>query len=483
MYNFPHTQQSDDGAVAMKEPVGPQILVVDDDASMVRMLRHRLEREGYRVASASNGEEGLSLIRNEVFNLVVTDMKMPKLRGDELAKAISQFNPEIPVIIMTAYGEVGEAVKLMQDGIFHYVTKPFDVEELMGRIRKALDRHRTTTEVKQVRTRIMNRRKSDFIVGSCPKIEELLTQISIVAQNDVPVIIYGESGTGKELVARAIHYTGKRADRPFIVENCGAIPENLIENELFGHVKGAYTDARTDQKGLFEEAHGGTLFLDEIGELPLALQVKFLRVLQDGEFKRIGSTKSVKVDVRVIAATNKDLIQAIAEKTFREDLFYRLNVIPIHIPPLRERKEDIPLLINHFLQEFNKELGKGVEGFSPAAIQKMMTYQWPGNIRELKNKVKQAMVLTRNNVITAEDLFFHVPVSSNKFQSFKEAKREFEKEYISQVLRICQGNISQAARLAKKDRKDFYDVMKKYGIQPETFRKQAQQNQQQQATH
>ena len=473
MYNFPHTPNSTtNGAVTMNEPTGSQVLVVDDDASMQRMLRQRLEREGYAVQTAPNGEEGLDLIRKEVFNLIITDLRMPKLRGDELVRAVSQFNPNIPIIVMTAYGEVNEAVELMQDGIYHYVTKPFDVEDLVLKVKRALDKQITTSEARQVRNKIMSRRKSDYIVGSCPKIEELLTQISIVAQNDVPVIIYGESGTGKELVARAIHYTGKRADRPFVVENCGAIPENLIENELFGHVKGAYTDARTDQKGLFEEAHGGTLFLDEIGELPTTTQVKFLRVLQDGEFKRIGSTRPIRVDVRVIAATNKDLIQAIADKSFREDLFYRLNVIPVHIPPLRERKEDIPLLINHFLTEFNKELGKVVEGFSPAAIQKMMTYQWPGNIRELKNKVKQAMVLTRNNVITAEDLFFHVPVSSNKFQSFKEAKREFEKEYISQVLRICQGNISQAARLAKKDRKDFYDVMKKYGIQPEAFRKQ-----------
>ena len=473
MYNFPHTPNSTtNGAVTMNEPTGSQVLVVDDDASMQRMLRQRLEREGYAVQTAPNGEEGLDLIRKEVFNLIITDLRMPKLRGDELVRAVSQFNPNIPIIVMTAYGEVNEAVELMQDGIYHYVTKPFDVEDLVLKVKRALDKQITTSEARQVRNKIMSRRKSDYIVGACPKIEELLTQISIVAQNDVPVIIYGESGTGKELVARAIHYTGKRADRPFVVENCGAIPENLIENELFGHMKGAYTDARTDQKGLFEEAHGGTLFLDEIGELPTTTQVKFLRVLQDGEFKRIGSTRPIRVDVRVIAATNKDLIQAIADKSFREDLFYRLNVIPVHIPPLRERKEDIPLLINHFLTEFNKELGKAVEGFSPAAIQKMMTYQWPGNIRELKNKVKQAMVLTRNNVITAEDLFFHVPVSSNKFQSFKEAKREFEKEYISQVLRICQGNISQAARLAKKDRKDFYDVMKKYGIQPEAFRKQ-----------
>lgn len=456
----------------MKEPAGPQVLVVDDDPSMQRMLKTRLEREGYQVVSAGDGEEGLDLIQKQSFNLVITDMKMPKLTGDAMARSVSKFNPDIPIIIMTAYGEVNEAVKVMQDGVYDYMTKPFDVEDLVGKVKKAVDRQRTSTEARQVRNKIMSRRKSDFIVGSSAKVEELLTQISIVAQNDVPVIIYGESGTGKELVARAIHYTGRRADKPFVVENCGAIPENLIENELFGHVKGAYTDARTDQKGLFEEAHDGTLFLDEIGELPLPLQVKFLRVLQDGEFKRIGSTRPIKVDVRVIAATNKDLIQAISEKTFREDLFYRLNVIPIQLPPLRERKEDIPLLINHFLTAFNKELGKTVEGFSPAAIQKMMTYQWPGNIRELKNKVKQAMVLTRNNVITAEDLFFHVPVSSNKFQSFREAKKEFEKEYISQVLRICQGNISQAARLAKKDRKDFYDVMKKYGIQPEAFRKQ-----------
>jgi two-component system response regulator GlrR len=455
----------------MSETTVPHILVVDDDVSMQRMLRHRLEREGYHVSTASDGEEGVTVIRDGVFNLVITDMRMPKLRGEDLVEAVASFNPEIPIIVMTAFAEVQEAVKLMQDGIYHYITKPFDVEDLVHKVNKALERQRTATEVRQIRSKIQSRRKSDFIVGGSAKIEELLTQISIVAQNDVPVIIYGESGTGKELVARAIHYTGRRADRPFVVENCGAIPENLIENELFGHVKGAYTDARTDQKGLFEEAHEGTLFLDEVGELPLSLQVKFLRVLQDGEFKRIGSTRPIKVDVRVIAATNKDLVQAIAEKSFREDLYYRLNVIPIHLPPLRERKEDIPLLINHFLAEFNKELGKNVEGFSPAAIQKMMTYQWPGNVRELKNKVKQAMVLTRNNVIGAEDLFFHVPVTSNKFQSFREAKREFEKEYISQVLRICHGNISQAARLAKKDRKDFYDVMKKYNINPDAFRK------------
>ena len=275
----------------MQEPAGPQVLIVDDDVSMQRMLRTRLEREGYHVVTASDGDEGLNLIRKHVFNLVITDMRMPKVKGDELARSITQFNPDIPVIVMTAYGEVSEAVRLMQDGVSYYMTKPFDVEELVQRVRKAVERHRTAHEVNQVRNKIMSRRKSDFIVGTCPKIEELLTQISIVAQNDVPVIIYGESGTGKELVARAIHYTGKRADRPFVVENCGAIPENLIENELFGHVKGAYTDARTDQKGLFEEAHGGTLFLDEIGELPLPLQVKFLRVLQDGEFKRIGSTR------------------------------------------------------------------------------------------------------------------------------------------------------------------------------------------------
>ncbi len=315
MYNFPHTAKSTaNGAVTMNEPNGSQVLVVDDDASMQRMLRQRLEREGYAVQTAPNGEEGLDLIRKEVFNLIITDVRMPKLGGDELARAVAQFNPNIPIIVMTAFGEVNEAVQLMQDGIYHYFTKPFDVEDLIVKVKKALDKQITSTEARQVRSKIMSRRKSDYIVGACPSIEELLTQISIVAQNDVPVIIYGESGTGKELVARAIHYTGKRADRPFVVENCGAIPENLIENELFGHVKGAYTDARTDQKGLFEEAHGGTLFLDEIGELPIATQVKFLRVLQDGEFKRIGSTRPTRVDVRVIAATNKDLIQAIAER-------------------------------------------------------------------------------------------------------------------------------------------------------------------------
>jgi two-component system response regulator GlrR len=375
----------------------------------------------------------------------------------------------LPIIVLTGHGSIAHAVELTKRGVFAYLTKPYDPDALLAEVRTAVA---VTAPPEDI--------DGDWqaeIVTRSPLMRQVLRRASLIAATDARVLIQGPSGTGKELLARAIHRASGRRAGPFVAVNCAAIPEHLIESEMFGHAKGAFTGAAREHKGLFQAADGGTLFLDEIGELPLPLQVKFLRVLQDGEFKRIGSTRAIKVDVRVIAATNKDLIQAISEKTFREDLFYRLNVIPIHLPPLRDRKEDIPLLINHFLTEFNKELGKNVEGFSPAAIQKMMTYQWPGNIRELKNKVKQAMVLTRNNVITAEDLFFHVPVSSNKFQSFKEAKREFEKEYISQVLRICQGNISQAARLARKDRKDFYDVMKKYGIQPEVFRKQQQQQQ------
>jgi two-component system response regulator GlrR len=299
----------------------------------------------------------------------------------------------------------------------------------------------------------------------------VLNQISLVANSDVSVIIYGESGTGKELAAKAIHYGSPRHSAPFVVVNCGAIPSNLMENELFGHTRGAYTDAHAEKKGLFEEADKGTIFLDEIGEIDTSIQVKLLRVLQDHEFKKVGGTKTIKVDVRVIAATNKNLRQAIERKTFREDLFYRLNVIPITMPPLRERKEDIPMLANHFMKKFRSEINPRIEGITPDAIHKMMMYDWPGNVRELENKITQAMVLTKTNMISAENLFLQTEGKVEEFRSFKKAKQDFEREYIIQVLRLTGGNVSRAAKIAQKDRKDFYEVMKKYSIDPKQFRK------------
>ena len=315
------------------------------------------------------------------------------------------------------------------------------------------------------------RRRSDLIIGTSPAMGRVLELVSVAARNDIAALILGESGTGKELVARAIHYTGARAARPFITVNCGAIPETLMEDELFGHTRGAYTGAHGDKKGVFEEAEGGTLFLDEIGELYPSCQVKLLRVLQEEEVRRIGETRTRNVDVRVSAATNKDLQLEMEGKRFREDLFHRINVLPIQMPPLRDRREDIPLLVDQFVRRFNRELGRTIGGFSPRALERLKVHSWPGNVRELENRVKQAMVMAKGETIDTEAMAFFTAASGGEdLPPFRQAKKEFERNYVIQALRIVQGKVAAAARLAGKDRKDFYDLMKKHKIDPDSYR-------------
>ncbi len=315
------------------------------------------------------------------------------------------------------------------------------------------------------------RRRSDLLIGTTPAMLRVHELVSVAARTDLPVLILGESGTGKELVARAIHYTGARSARPFITVNCGAIPETLMEDELFGHAIGAYTGAQGAKKGVFEEAEGGTLFLDEIGELYSSCQVKLLRVLQEHEVRRLGETRTRKVDVRVVAATNKDLRKEMELKRFREDLFHRISVLPIDIPPLRARRDDVPLLVDHYVRQFNHELGRKVRGFTPRALERLKIYPWPGNVRELENRIKQAMVLAKEDLIDTESLaLFGGRATEGDLPPFRQAKAEFEKNYIAQVLRTARGKVAAAARLAGKDRKDFYDFMKKHQINPDDFR-------------
>jgi two-component system response regulator GlrR len=322
------------------------------------------------------------------------------------------------------------------------------------------------------RAPLPHRRQSDLIVGSSPAIGKVLELMTAVARTDIPALVLGESGTGKELVARAIHYSSARAAHPFITINCGAVPETLMEDELFGHVRGAYTGAHADKKGVFEEADGGSLFIDEIGDLYPSCQIKLLRVLQEMEVRRVGDTGSIKVNVRIIAATNKDLNREMAEKRFREDLFHRISVLPILVPPLRERMEDLPLLVDHFVRQFGPELGRQVKGFSQRALEKMREHSWPGNVRELGNRIKQAMVMSMGEVVDIGEL---APLWEERLEpeypTFRKAKVEFERAYVAQTLRLAAGKVAVAARMAGKDRKDFYDLMKKHAINPNDFRK------------
>src|SRR3990172_5551038 len=381
-----------------------RILVVDDEKSTRDLLSITLAKEGYDVLTAAGGEPAIEAIRRDPFDAIITDLRMPKVDGLQVLRVAKEISPDTAVIVITAVASTETAVEAMKLGAYDYITKPFKLDEVNLIVRNALESKRLRDENLYLRRQLETQHRFENIIGKSGVIAEVFDTIRKIADSPSTAMLTGESGTGKELVARAIHFNSFRRDKPFVSVNCGAIPEGLMESELFGHVRGAFTGAVSNKVGLFSAAEGGTLFLDEITEIPALLQVKLLRAIQEREIRRVGDTKDMKVEVRLIAATNKDLEAAVGDGTLREDLFYRLNVIPIHLPALRERREDIPLLVAHFLQKYGKELGKEVKGISAEALPLLENYHWPGNIRELENAIERAIVLCTGDVLTAEAL-------------------------------------------------------------------------------
>jgi len=445
-----------------------KVLVVDDDPNTRYLIEVFCRNEDYELLLAANGKEALELIQRGDVNIVVTDIRMPEVSGDAVLDAVLKLNPEIPVIIMTSYGTIEDAVHFLQSGAHDYITKPLTREVFCHRVRRAMEKLHLSREIHRLKTSLRQYTDREHVVGNSSAMRKVIETLPAIAQTDASVVVYGESGTGKELIARTIHYFSRRASRPFVPVNCGALPENLLESELFGYKRGAFTDAHADTPGLVEEANTGTLFLDEVGEISTKVQVKLLRFLQEKEVKPLGSNKTLHVDVRIISATNRDLKQAIEEGAFREDLYYRLNIVPIRIPPLRERKEDIPLLANHFLRKFAKEHDKDMTEISPLALQKLVGYNWPGNIRELENKIQQTVVVATADTIRPEDI--DLP---GEMRSFKEEKSkvvaEFERNYVAKLLSLHEGNITRASRAAGMDRKNFWQLMKKYKVSAQEF--------------
>ncbi len=450
-----------------------RILIVDDEENFRHMLSVILIKEGYEVETASNGEEGLKKAAASPFDQILCDIRMPRMDGLEFLKAIQKTGVEATIVVMSAYGTVDIAIEAMKLGAYDYISKPFKPDEIILTLRKAEEREQLRRENQLLRREVTKEYSFENIVSKNEKMQNIFDVIKKVAQYKSTVLISGESGTGKELVARALHYNGERSPNPFIPVNCGAIPENLLESELFGHAKGAFTDAIRTKKGLFEEADGGTLFLDEIGELPGQLQVKLLRVLQEGEIRRIGESKPIQIDVRIVAATVKDLAKEVNEGRFREDLFYRLNVLPIHIPPLRERKEDIPLLIHHFIQKFDQAMDKNVTDIDHKALEGLMNYKWYGNVRELENTIERAIVLTDTNIIELENLPIEIQNFKEEFQlepladeeySIKKASKSLEINLIKKALKKTKGNHTHAARILEISHRALLYKIKEYGI-------------------
>ncbi len=446
------------------------ILVVDDDINLLEVIGMRLETAGYIVTTVTNEDDAVSAVKEKVFDIAILDLQLAEGDGISLMEEIHLISIDLPVIILTAHGSIESAVGAMKKGAFNYLTKPFDHRELLLQIERAIESRKLTYEIQRLKGLLEEKYDFANIVAKSEKMQKVLGLVSHIAVTDSTVCVTGESGTGKELIARAIHIGSERKEMSFVAINCAAIPEALLESELFGHEKGAFTGAVQRAEGLFVRAHEGTIFLDEIGDMPHSLQSKILRVLQERKFYPLGSKKPVEVDVRVIVATNKDLKEEVREGRFREDLFYRIYVIPVMLPPLRDKKEDIPPLVKHFLEKFNEKMRKQIKGLSPEAMQKLMLYDWPGNVRELENTIEYAMALTQENIISDDLILQTGTISDEKIKSFKEAKSSFEKEYIIQLLELTGGNVSKASEIAGKYRADFYILLKKYKIRPEFFK-------------
>jgi nitrogen regulation protein NR(I) len=467
-------------------PAKEQILVVDDEANLRRVLSAQLARDGYEVHTAEDGERALAFLKEHHIDLVISDLRMPRMNGMDLLRAALREDPTLPIVILTAHGTVDTAVEALKTGAFDYITKPFDQDEVRLVVDKALRTRALASQHASLQSSLSAPSSARFgIIGSSNEIEELYALIDRVADTPTTVLVSGESGTGKELVARALHESSSRTSGPFIKVNCAAIPKGLIESELFGYERGAFTGAVGSKPGRFELAHEGTLFLDEIGEIPLEMQVKLLRVLQESEFERVGGVRTIQIDVRLVAATNRDLKRAIGDGSFREDLYYRLNVVPIALPPLRDRAGDVTELVSFFVDKFNRRLKKSVSGVEPAAIERLSHYRWPGNVRELENIIERAVLFTDKSTIGLADLPPEVlggqghaaagpasgqdeegeAISSGGLkEQVKAATTRLERDLIQRALEQTRGNVTHAARLLKISRKGLQLKMKELDL-------------------
>ncbi len=448
-----------------------KILVVDDDRSLIEVLKVRVESAGYEVTTALKEETALAAAKEQVFDLAIIDLQLEGTSGITLMQKLHLVIPGLPVIILTAHGSIESAVDAMKQGAYSYVTKPFNARDLLLQVEKALENRVLKEEIQRLKSFLEEEYDFGNIVARSEKMQAVLEIVTRIAANDSTVYIQGESGTGKELIAKAIHMASSRKDKPFIALNCAAIPEALLESKLFGHERGAFTGATQSARGSFTQAHTGTIFLDEIGDMSLTIQAKVLRVLQERQYYPVGSEKLVEVDVRVIVATNKDLEEEVKKGLFRNDLYYRIHVIPIYVPPLRERKEDIQPLVEHFLKKFNQNMKKEVKGVTTEAMKKLLLHDWPGNVRELENTIEFAMAMTQLDYITEDYVLQSRTLpADDTLKPLKDAKNAFERSYLIGLLQICKGNVSEAAELAGKYRADFYSLLSKHNLNAADFR-------------